>query len=297
MAIDARPPADGDPSGSEWLPDRPDAGRLIRQLARDDPGAALSALRSTVGARDYVWPASRAEDRREVACALADIARAPEHFGEAARILIRLAAAEDGTAQNGAGAIFAGLFVNMPSAASAGAGAGERTALLAELLDGGDGRFRLLALSACDAALRTHSIVRADCEGGRPAALSGCIVGKEFDAYRKTLELLTSRLGRMEHDESLEAAGIILERAEDLSRHRETSCEAAGAVRMVYEMRLADRENLAKTAKAAAECCARRADERGAAAWGSLLADMSGGAGSAARVGPPGARPGGGAGG
>lgn len=237
MAIDARPPADGDPSGSEWLPDRPDAGRLILQLARDDPEAALSALRSTVGTRDYVWPARLAEGRREVACALAEIARAPEHFGEAARILIHLAAAEDSPAQNAAGAIFAGLFVNMTSAAFAGAGAGERTALLAELLDSGDRRFRLLALSACDAALRTHSIVRVDCDGGRPAAFSGSIVGKEFDAYSKTLELLTSRLGRMEHDERLEAARIILERADDLSRYRETSCEAAGAVRILHEMR------------------------------------------------------------
>lgn len=291
MAIGKRAPGgaagarrSGAPAGAQLLggerrPDRPDAGGRILRQAGDDPEAALILLRATVGARDDGRPAVSIAGRREAACALAEIARAPEHFGEAARMLLRLAVAEGGSARSGAGEIFAGLFVNVPSAASTGAAAGERTALLAELLDSGDGRIRLLALSACDTALRTTYVPLTDCESGRPSMFTGNVVGKEFDAHKNTLALLTERLGRMEHDERQEAARIILERAEELSRHRETSCEAAGAVRMLHEGRLVDKGMLVEAAETIAGACACKAGEKAVGAWRSLLADMSGGAG------------------
>ena len=279
MVTDVNHPADAYTPGGERRPDRPDAGGRILRQAGDDPEGALSLLRATVGARDDGRPAGSIAGRREAACALADIARVPEHFEEAAMLLLRLAAAEGGTARSGAGEIFAGLFVNVPYVATTKAGAGERAALLAELLDGDDGRIRLLALSACDTALRTLNVVQVDCKSGQPAIFTGRIVGKELDAHKKVLALLTGRLGRMAPDEGREAVRLILERAADLARHGEMSCETADAVRMLHEMDMADKGRQPEIAKAAADVCARRSDKRGEAAWGSLLAEVAGGAG------------------
>ena len=276
MVTDVHHPADAYTPGGERRPDRPDAGGRILRQAGDDPEAALILLRATAGAWDDGRLPGPAAGRREVVCALAKIARVPEHFEEAARLLLRLAAAEGGSARSGAGEIFAGLFVNVPSAASTGAAAGERTALLGELLDSGDGRIRLLALSACDMALRTTDVPRTDCESGRPFMFTGNVVGKEFDAHRNVLALLTGRLGRMLPDGRQEAARIILERAEELSRHRETSCEAAGAVRMLHEGRLVDKGMLVEATETIAGACACKAGEKAVGAWRSLLADMSG---------------------
>ena len=289
MVTDARPTAGEYSSGGEWRPDRHDAGRRILLLARGDPEAALSLLRATVGAWNDYRLAGLAAGRREVICALGEIARAPEHFEEAARLLLRLVATEGGSARNGAGEIFARLFANVPaSMASTRASAGERTAPLAELLDGGDGRGRLLALSACDTALKTRNFTQVDCESGQPTVhLGRAIVGKEFDAYRKTLALLTERLGRMAPDEGREAARIILERAVDLSRHAEVSREAAAAVGMLHEGRLVDKGRLVQATVMIVGACACKAGKRAAAAWASLLANMSGNAGRAA----PGGRP------
>ena len=272
-------PADAYTPGGEQRPDRPDAGRHILRQARDDPEATLTLLRATVGAWDDGRLLGPVAGRREVTCALAETARPPTYFEEAARMLLHLAAAEGGSARNGAGGIFAGLFVNVLSAASAGAGAGERTVLLAELLDSGDGRMRLLVLSACNTALRTRNVPQTDCESGQPSMFTGSVVGKEFDAYRNALALLTGRLGRMLPDGRQEAARIILERAEELSCHRETSCEAAGAVRILHEGRLVDEGMLVETTEMIAGACACKARKKAAVAWRPLLADVSGGAG------------------
>ena len=66
--------------GGERRPDRPDDGGRILRQARDDPEAALTLLRATVGAWDDGRPAGLAAGRREVICTLAEIARVPEHF-------------------------------------------------------------------------------------------------------------------------------------------------------------------------------------------------------------------------
>lgn len=164
--------------------------------------------------------------------------------------------------------------------------------MLAELLDGCDGRGRLLALSACDTALKTANFMQVDCESGQPTMhLGWAIVGKEFDAYRKALALLTERLCRMAPDEGREAARIILERAVDLSRYAEVSCEAAAAVRMLHEGRLVDKGRLVQATEMIVGACACKAGEKAAAAWASLLADMSGKAGRAAPGGGLGWRP------
>ena len=280
-------PADDDPLGSEWRPDRHDAGRRILALARGDPEAALSIMRSTVGAWDDCR-VSGLEGRREVACALAEIARAPKNFGEAARILLRLAATEGGSAPNGARGTFVRLFANVPpSMASTRAGADERAALLSELLDSGDRRIRFLALFACDMALRARNFMQVDCESGQPTMyLEWSIAGGEFKGYKTALRLLTERLGRMTPDERQTAAGIILERAVDLSRHGAVSCEAAGAVGTLHEMHLADNASLLQTTKLIVDACACEAGERAAAAWRLLLADVSGGPRRAALDGP-----------
>lgn len=114
MVTDACPSAGEYAPGGQWRPDLPDAGRRILRWARDDPDAALSLLRATVGAWDDGRLAGLSAGRREVICALVEIARAPENFEEAARILLRLAATEGGSAPNGARGVFARLFANVP---------------------------------------------------------------------------------------------------------------------------------------------------------------------------------------
>ena len=290
MVTDVRPSAGADSPGDEWRPDGPGAGEDILSLARRDPGAALSILRDIFGAWDDDRLAGLAAGRQEITCALGEIARKPENFEEAARMLLRLAATKCESALNGARSTFARLFANvLPSMASTRAGADKRATLLAELLDDGDKRIRLLALSACDTALKTCNFTQVDCESGRPTThLGWAIVGKEFDAYRRVLALLTGKLDRMAPDEREVAAQIILKRSVDLSRHREMSCEAAAAVKKLHEGRLVDKEQLVQTTKMIVGTCACKAGKKAEAAWGSLLADVLGSAGRAAPDEPPG---------
>lgn len=289
MVAGALPPNTADDAlDGEWWPDRHDAGRRILTLARSDPEAALSILRSTVGAWDGSRVAELVEGRQEVVCALGEIARAPENFRDAARMLLRLAAAEGGSAPGGAKGTFVRLFANVPPAmASTRAGADERAALLAELLDSGNRQTRFLALSACDMALRACNFMQVDCESGQPTMyLEWRIAGGELKGYKTALGLLTERLGRMAPDERQAAAGIILERAVELSRHGEVSCEAAGAVWTLHEMHLADSVRLVQTTKLIVDACAPKAGERAAAAWNLLLAYVSSGPRRAAPGGP-----------
>lgn len=266
--------------GGEWRPERNDAGRGILVLAKGDPEVALSILRTTVGAWDSGRLAGLVAGRQEVVCALGEIARDPENFEEAVRILLRLAATEGGSAPNGALGTFARLFANVPpSMASTRAGAAERSALLAKLLDSSDRRIRLLALFACDTALRTRNFMQVDCESGQPTIhLEWSITGGEFEGYKKALVLLTERLGRMALDERRKAVKIILERAVDMSRHGEVSREVADAVWMLHERHMACNRRLVQTTEMIVDACACEAGEEAAAVWGTLLADVSGGA-------------------
>lgn len=287
MGIDEHPPGGaagaryGAPADGGGGPFGQGVGERILPLARDDPKAALAALRKVIGSCDDCQLEALVVGRQDATCALGEIARTPDHFEEAARLLLRLAATESGSSPNSAANVFARLFANVPSSmASTRAGADERATLLAELLDSGDKRTRLLALSACGMALKTTDFELVDCESGRVVMEARwAIVGKEFEVYKKALAMLVERLGRMDPGERQEAVEIVLEGAVKLSAYRETSCEAAAAVRVLYEKGLADRQRLIQAAEMAAGAYAGRMGEKALAAWRSLAADAHAGAG------------------
>lgn len=108
--------------------------------------------------------------------------------------------------------------------------------------------------------------------------LGWAVVGKEFEVYKKALAMRVERPDRMDPGKQERAAGTILERVVELSSHREMSREAAGAVRILHEKNMADRQGLILTADMRAGACADKMGGAALAAWMSLAADMRAGA-------------------
>lgn len=250
--------------------------RQVYSLAKRDPKSALSRLRDTVGAWDDDALERLVEGRSEAVCALVEIAHRGEDFGEAAMLLLRLEANGDTTGPGNAAGAFSWLFVNAPPHAVQ-AGADDRIALLAEMLGGPDERQRRLALRACDMALETVRIMRWDCEAGHPVAeFVRDPIGKEYDGYRKALQMLLEMVGGMGRDERQEAAKMIRKRAVEMSRLEGMSVQAAGAIRLLHEKQLADRADLVQAAEMALGGYGDRMGGEALAAWRSLVADMGG---------------------
>ena len=270
--------ADGGMFGDGRLLDDRLGARLFHSLSLAVPDAALRLLVGTVGAWGDDRLAEFRTGRRDVVQALEEMARHTANFKDVAGVLLRLAANENESAHNSATGVLARLFSMAPGAlAATPAGAGERLALLSEMLDSGDKRQRLLALGACDEALESAHFARIDY--GRSVIDTAYVDRPDpsmIDAYGRVLEMLIGRVGRMEADERDRAVGIMLDRAVVLSRYKGISDKAADAIRFLHDRRLTSKEKLLEAVTTAISTGGGEMGKEDVAAWASLESDMSG---------------------
>ena len=252
--------------------------RLFRSLARAVPNDALRLLSRTIGEWGDDRLAGFEAGRREAVFALEEIARRTASPRDAAKVLLRLAANENETCTNNATGVFAGLFAPAPwRLACAPAGADGRLALLEETLDDQDGRVRLLALEACDKALESVHPTRMDHARGKMLAPAGWApTRRDIAVYKRVLGMMRDRMARMNASERNKAAGIILNRATQLSRLRGMPGPVAAAIRFMHDNRLAGEEELLSAVVATTSIALDGMTKRDAAAWRSLESRVSG---------------------
>ena len=162
--------------------------------------------------------------RREVVWALERIAVWRELFSDAARLLLKLAEAENEKhIDNNATGVFADLFTpGQGPVAPTEASPEERFPVLKEALEHDSKERRTIALMACDHALQTghfSRLVGAEYQGLRrqPNLWMPQTWGELFEAYRRVWYLLRARLDGMQDDERGQALVVMLNNARGLS--------------------------------------------------------------------------------
>jgi hypothetical protein len=209
---------------TDYLEDAQGA-KYFLALSEADPEGALRCLEKTVG----TWSVERLlqfeSGRREVVWALERIVIWRELFQRGARLLLKLAEAENETWGNNASGTFGSLFSpGWGATAPTEAPPQERFPVLKEALESDIKARRLLALKAADMALETSYFSRmagAEHQGLRrePELWTPQTWGELFDAYRSVWQLLRERLDTFQDDERTKAADVLLQRAEGVARY------------------------------------------------------------------------------
>jgi hypothetical protein len=209
---------------TDYLQD-PRGANYFLALSEADPEGALHCLERTIG----TWSVERllqfTSGRREVVWALQRIVIWRELFQRGARLLLRLAEAENETWGNNASGTFADLFSpGWGATAPTEAPPEERFPVLKAAFESGSKQQRLLALKAADVALETQHFSRmagAEHQGLRrdPELWSPQTWGELFDAYRRVWQLLREGLDTFEEEERAKSIEILLHRAEGVARY------------------------------------------------------------------------------
>lgn len=192
------------------------AVRFFRALTDAAPNAALQTLQRTVG----TWTVEQlraftGDQRRYVVWSLEAIAVWDESFQEAARLLLRLAEAENENISNNATGVFAELFSPAHgSVAPTEAPPEKRFPVLQEALESTSAAQRRVGLRAAAEGLKTgffSRMVGAEYQGLRrpPALWTPKTWGEVFDAYRRVWRLLVDRLEALDSSERAEAVGVL----------------------------------------------------------------------------------------
>lgn len=261
-----------------WKTER--GASLFHALARADPGSALRLLERTVGTWSYEQLEEFTTGRREVMWSLERMVREGDNFEAAADVIARLAAAENEEHEGSATSIFAQLFTMAPgNLAYAQAGMGRRLAYLEKMLDGNDGRRRLVGIEACRLALESVGFSRMDHDGDAMAVghVKGSSLGKEvYNAYKRVLDMLLERMHAMDGEERRKAASAILGRVQELSRFKPMAEHTERAARRLFDEGWADREDLVGAVETVVAVDAERMPPRIAARWRKLAGDLAG---------------------
>ena len=202
----------------------PETARFFSALASAAPKAALECLKRTVGNCDRRELEKFVAGRRDVIWALEKIAVWRDLFLDAAKLLLRLAEAENETWSNNSSGVFADLFTPAPGAvAPTEASPQERLTLLVEAMDSDSKEIRLLAIQACDKALESdhfsrfgtphHQGLQKDAQLWMPTTWS-----ELHDYYRQVWTLLRTHHDDLQHDEREKVTEIILHRSLRLIR-------------------------------------------------------------------------------
>jgi hypothetical protein len=173
------------------------AARFFRALTDAAPHAALRTLQRTIGRWDrQQLLVFEGDARRQVVWALEAIAVWRDLFVDAARLLLRLAEAENEAIRNNATGVFKDLFSpGYGSVAPTEAPPQERLPVLVEALASASKQQHEIALGACEQALRTGSFTRmvgAEYQGLRrpPRLWKPQTYGELFDSYRGVWQLV-----------------------------------------------------------------------------------------------------------
>jgi len=193
-------------------------------LTNAAPEAALKYLHRTIGTWDSQRLAKFKRGRREAVWSLEKIAVWRPLFLGAARLLLRLAEAENENFANNSTGVFADLFsLGQGPVAPTEAPPEERFPVLKDALESSSKQQREVALKACDHALRTSYISRmagAEYQGLRrpPKLWRAGTWGELFDAYRRGWYLVVDRLPKFEADEFEKAVNVLTTHVRGLSR-------------------------------------------------------------------------------
>jgi hypothetical protein len=202
----------------------PRGARFFLSLTEAAPAVALQSLNNTVG----VWSKDEllnfTTGRREVVWGLERIALWRELFPDAARLLLKLAEAENEKhIGNNATGVFADFFTpGQGPVAPTEASPEERFPILKEALEHDSKECRRIALLACDHALQTghfSRLVGAEHQGlkRQPKLWVPKTWGELFDAYRRVWHLLNRRLDQMQEDEREQAVEVMLNNSRGLT--------------------------------------------------------------------------------
>ncbi len=201
-------------ANAEWLKTKA-GGRFFFSLSLADPSAALRLLQRTIGrmARDELLQFE--EGRRDVICALENMALHGDLFRPAAELLLALAEAENETWSNNASGVFAGLFsLGYGEVAPTSIAPEHRLPVLTKALALGGLRAEL-ALKGFDTALNMHSISRWG--GDQPFRLNERVqrwlpktYGEWFEAYRLYWTTLRAMLQKSTPELQRRVAHILL---------------------------------------------------------------------------------------
>ncbi len=198
--------------------------RFFLRIAEACPEEALRCLKRTVG----VWSEERLRafrtGRQEVVWALERIAIWGPLFQDAARLLLRLAEAENEEyIGNNSTGVFKGLFTpGRGRVAPTEASPAERFPVLKEALEHGSKDRRRIGLLACEVALKTHHFSRTvgpEHQGLRlqPKLWMPKTWGELFDAYRRVWRLLEARLSDLPADERADTFEVMIQNARGLA--------------------------------------------------------------------------------
>lgn len=223
-------------------------------LTEADTEAALDFLEATIGKESRDELGGFSDGRQRVVWALEKIAVERPLFQRAARVLLRLAEAEnEPSISNNATGTFAALFSLGPGkTAPTQAPPAERMPVLEEAISSTDRETRAVALRAFDAALKSSSFRRA--VGAERRGLKDLILWspdtdeERLDAYRAVWRLLSSELARLPEDQRAEALRILLKRAFELLQIENLADLVTSTVREVIEIPGIPRKAVLETA-------------------------------------------------
>ena len=192
---------------------------LLAVFAKIDPKSVIDFLKRFLGTKGKDELIKFKRGRRQVVFALETASKRSDLFADSARLLLALGEAENEGSSNNASGVFAGLFSpESGSLAPAETPSLRRLPVIREALESGSKKRRLLAIRACNAALRAsgHGGVAAwgygetgdDFRLRRPASPG------EIAGYRRdVLGILESSMGALDADQRQEAASVILDNA------------------------------------------------------------------------------------
>jgi hypothetical protein len=215
---------EGGPFQQSGLLKDPRGARFFLALTEASPREALRTLEVTVGGWTKDELLQFATGRREAVWALERIAVWRDLFPDAARLLLKLAEAENETWSNNATGVFADLFSpGRGQVAPTEAAPEERFPVLKEALEHESKECRKVALLACSHALETGHFSRiagTEHQGlkRQPQLWMPKTWGELFDAYRRVWRLMEDHLDRMPDDERAQAVDIMLNQARGLSQ-------------------------------------------------------------------------------
>ena len=190
--------------------------KFFLALTEASPSAALTRLKTSIGNWSKEDLLQFTTGRREVIYALERIAVWREHFPDAARLLLKLADAENETWSNNASGVFAELFTLAPGpVAPTEAPPSERFPVLKEALYSESQTIRAIALSACDKVLGIydwHRVMGAENQGFRiePKLWTPKSNNEIIDAWEQIWKLLRDRIQTLTGDETEQAADKLL---------------------------------------------------------------------------------------
>lgn len=181
------------------FPEGDNFGKLINVLCETSPKSALRCLQRTIGQMSEEYLRRVDAPRQQLVWAVEKIAVWEDCFDGAARLLLKLAEAENATNSNNSTGVFKQLFSLIPSLAATQAPPARRLSVLRDALDSLSAKQRRLGLDACATALDTfagfrmvgpeHQGLRKKIEFWMPTTY-----GELWEAHRKVWQLLTDKL-------------------------------------------------------------------------------------------------------